>query len=75
MRVTIHHVLTGAAAEVGGVRFDFEGRAIILLAKDMTVDTQAEILGELLAPDDSIEYSVTVPAQRAANETLTELAG
>lgn len=65
MRVTIHHILTGAAAEAGGVRIDVDGDAIILLAQGLSVDDQAEILGELLHPDDTIEYAeVVIPQPR-----------
>lgn len=74
MRVTIHHVLTGAAAQAGGVRFDIDGTATILLATNLTVEDQAEILGELVHPDDTIEYAVTIPRQRVS-EDAAALAG
>lgn len=67
MRVTIHHVLTGAAAQAGGVRFDIDGTATILLAVNLPVEDQAEILGELLHPDDTVEYAI-IPRQRASVE-------
>lgn len=70
MRVTIHHVLTGAAAQAGAVRFDIDGTAIILLAVDLTVDEQAALLGELLHDDDTIHYALTTP-----NPRHRELAG
>jgi hypothetical protein len=75
VRVAIHHILTGHAAEAGGVRFDIDDTAIILLAQNLTVETQAEILGELLGPDDVVDYAdVVVPVQRAT-VSPSELAG
>ena len=76
MHITIHHILTGRAAEAGGVRFDIDGTAIILLAQGLSVDAQAELLGELLHPDDIIDYAeVVVPVPRQPVTAPAELAG
>lgn len=69
MRVTVHHVLTGAAAQAGGVRFDIDGTAMILLAVDLSIENQAAILGELLHADDTICYAI-IPQQRAADQPV-----
>lgn len=61
VRVTIHRVLTGAAAELGAVRFDIDNAGCILLAANLSVEAEADLLGELLRADDTVDY--TVPAQ------------
>jgi hypothetical protein len=76
VRVAIHHILTGRAAEAGGVRFDIDDTAIILLAQHLTVETQAEILGELLGPDDVVDVvDVVIPVPRQPVISPSELAG
>lgn len=60
--VTLHHVLTGPAAAVGAVRFDIDGASHILLAQGISVEEQSSLLGELLHPDDVIDYSTVTPA-------------
>lgn len=68
MNVTVHRVLTGPAAAIGGFRVNINNRAMILLAQGLTIDAESELLGELMGPEDTMAVAVYLPQQRAATD-------
>lgn len=75
MLVAVHTILTGEAAKIGGVRYQQHGKAVILLARDISVEEQAALLADLADEDDRLDFTATVPTPRSAPVEQVRVAG